>query len=803
MIVLWRKVLRDLRGRWPVVASVAGIMSLGIAVFSAMTGAWRDLDGARQRYYAAQALHDVRITAANLSPHHLAAVARSGGANTAVGRIQLAATVHLPGAATAVKGVALSAPEPGEAKVTVPLLAAGGWFSSAEAAQVVLIDAFASARQIAIGSKLRLRIEQQELEMRVVGTVHSPEFVYLLPPSGGLAPDPGAFAVAYLPLRVARRVSGLSGGYNEILVRLHDRGGAVLAQSRALFVNLLKEAGPLKGAGLRTVNLSRDSPSVRFLADELDGLRVQSIVLPALFLLMAVLVLNVVMARRVRAERTLIGTFKALGFSWLQIARHYLAFALLASMPGAIGGVGLGGLMQSAMVGVYREIYALPGLQWALYPDLLAGALLLAGSSAVLGTAAALLRIRKLTPASALRPYTPQMSRAVRITATGWPWRALPLVWRMALRAIIRNPGRALTTLVATAGASALLLATLNTKEALDHLLAHEFVASAHQDGTVYLSEPVAAGVLREFSSIAGVRRVEGELTLPVEMRFGGVTKRLTLRGLAAGNRFTTPLDNTGAAVSIPRQGVVLSNKLRELLGVNVGERVQVRPLLGAARARWLTVSGGTETYLGLSAFAARRHLSAVLGEIDVINTVLLSTDTGSMAPGSMAPALKRALLEFAAVQGSQARLHVIRQVQKSFGQTVGAVIAVLIIVCGLLAGAVLLISAQVNLEERARETAMLRALGFSAFAVARILMAEYVLLAALGVGIGLLAGSGLSGWLAHVYSTELYRFPAVLSLEQLMAGTAAMVLFVLMALAAMGQLVRWQAWRSILSVRE
>ena len=77
----------------------------------------------------------------------------------------------------------------------------------------------------------------------------------------------------------------------------------------------------------------------RFLSDEIEGLGTTATVMPAIFLLVAALALNVLMSRLAERQRTIIGTLKALGYSRGAITRHYLAFGFAVGALGAIGAI--------------------------------------------------------------------------------------------------------------------------------------------------------------------------------------------------------------------------------------------------------------------------------------------------------------------------------------------------------------------------------------------------------------------------------------------------------------------------------
>jgi putative ABC transport system permease protein len=636
-----------------------------------------------------------------------------------------------------------------------------------------------------------LMLDRQH-ELLVIGTATSPEFVYLIPADGGFAPDPARFGVLYLQESFLQRSGDLDGAYNQVIGLVHDRSPGALANTLDLLARRLDSYGVTQTAD------AREQPSVRYLDDELEGLKIQARVMPSVFLGVAALVLNILIGRMVGQQRTVIGTLRAVGYTPSAMTRHYLAHGLAIGAIGAILGVSLGLWIQSAMVDIYRQFFALPGLRAHLYPTIALTALAISLVFAVLGTLKGVRAAARLQPADAMRPAPPETGGRVLPERIPGLWRRLPFRWKMVLRTVFRNPFRSAVSVLASVIATALIFTALSMVDALDYLIHYQFERLAHQDITVVLRDPGDRRSVDEIRRLPSVLAAEPQLTVSCDLSHGPYRKRIGVTGLPPGNRLHTPLDRTGHPISIPERGLILTRKLAELLRVTPGDTVRLRPLVGRRSQVAATVTGTVDSFLGLSAYAHIDYLSELLGEDRVINGVLAITDTGTAGA-----ALLEALQRRPAVIGISERARALAQLDRTFGETMGIMIAIMVLFAGTIAFGSVLNATLVSLSERQREVSTLRVLGYSPGQLTAIFAGESYLLHGLGLVLGLFTGVALAHGLSSAYSTELYRFPTVILPASLALSALLMGLFITLAQVLVYRLIRHMDWLAVLNIKE
>ena len=102
-----------------------------------------------------------------------------------------------------------------------------------------------------------------------------------------------------------------------------------------------------------------------FVSSQLDELGAIGLLVPAIFLGVAVFLLHASLLRMVELQRAEIGIVKALGFAGSTIVWHYLKLALLLAGAAADARGGLGIVLGYGMTSLYAEFFRfpIPGLQ--------------------------------------------------------------------------------------------------------------------------------------------------------------------------------------------------------------------------------------------------------------------------------------------------------------------------------------------------------------------------------------------------------------------------------------------------------
>ena len=247
---------------------------------------------------------------------------------------------------------------------------------------------------------------------------------------------------------------------------------------------------------------------------------------------------------------------------------------------------------------------------------------------------------------------------------------------------------------------------------------------------------------------------------VPARLRFGSGSRRVAIFGLPEGSELRRILGADLHEVEAPREGVVLTERLAEILGVGAGDRLTVEVLEGERPRRRVTVVGTIDELFGLNAYMEAGSLHRLMREQGSWSGAYLRIDD------AFAPQLHAELKRMPAVAGASSRLAMLQSFDDTLAKSLGIFTGVLVFFASVIACAVVYNSARIALSERGRELASLRVLGFTRGEISAILLGEQALLTVLALPLGFWIGRMLCQQIAGAYQWESFRMPVVLTLR-------------------------------------
>ncbi|HEX6265271.1 MAG TPA: ABC transporter permease, partial [Burkholderiales bacterium] len=571
---------------------------------------------------------------------------------------------------------------------------------------------------------------------------------YIYATRGGGMPDDEWFAVLWTDARALAAAFNMEGAFNSVLLRLsrdtsHERAIEALDA-------ILEPYGGFGAVG------RDDQVSHKIITQEISQQRIFGTVLPAIFLLVAAFILNVVLHRQVNAQRGEIAALKALGYEDRWIAAHYIKFASVIVLLGTLLGIGLGWWLGVGMTGLYTDLFHFPRFHYFM-PAWLA----LAGAAAALvaafgGALAATRGILRLRAAEALRPPAPAEFRALLLERLGYAHLLTP-AQRMIMRNLERRPVRAATTIAGIAGSVAILIAGTFWVDSIEWFIDVQFNQVQRADVNIGFAEPVPRSVRLELARLPGVSEVEVTRAIPVRLRAGHRSYRTGITGIQDDATLQRILDAELREARPAPGGVLLTARLAERLRVRPGDTILAELLEGKRVKSEVRVTGTVREMAGMNAWMRLDDLNRLARKGPVVSAAGLSVERVQEA----------ALLERLKQMPAAAVVIVNRTLVDTFRETSAKNVifftTILSVFAAVIAVGVVYNNARIQLAERAWELASLRVLGFTRREVSVLLLGELAVEIAAAIPLGFLAGFWLAALLITLMAQEVMEFPLVI----------------------------------------
>ena len=745
-----RKLLRDLRRMQGQAVAVSLVMACGLAMLIMSRSLIHSLSTARAEYYQAYHFADVFVGLKRAPLSLVDEVRKLPGVAVVEPGVSAQVTLDISGLDEPATGLIRTLPDLHPPELDRLFLRTGQWLKPGGRGEILASEAFAEANHLHPGDTLTMILNGRLQKFRIAGLVLSPEYIFESRPGSAL-PDNHTYGVFWMPYEELADAFDLKQAFNNLALSLAP-GANESAVIAALDRMLVKYGGG--GAYGRS-----DQPSHVRVSDEIRVLTILSVGFPLVFLSVAAFMTNAVLSRLLTLQREQIAILKAFGFDNRQIALHYLKFAFVFVLGGAVfgtlGGIVLGGKMTK----MYHMFFRFPDLSFHLDRAALVEALVVAAIAATVGVLGAVRRAARLPPAEAMRPEPPASYRPALIERTGIA-HFFSNTFRIAVRNLERKPLQAFFTIAGLSLATGILVIPNCFRDSVSHILDFQWDTVQRQDVSVGLEEPSSETARFAFRELPGVVSMEPFRYALARIHFGPHHRHIAIEGVESDSQHERIIDGHSHVIALPPEGLIISSKLGEVLGAKPGDFVTVEFLEGRRRTVEVPLAGLSEDFSGLAAHMNRHALNRILGEGDIITGASFCVDAARW----------RTFLRELKVVPRISWVVVKESLRENFRQTTAASInliqSIYLTFATIVAFGVVYNNARISLAERGRELATLRVIGFSQGEVGAVLITELVILALIAVPLGLAFGTGLATGIIRAVNTETVRLPTVFTLH-------------------------------------
>lgn len=425
-----------------------------------------------------------------------------------------------------------------------------------------LSDQYAKKNKISIGDSLSFTYNNIKLKGRVRGLIKAGEQMICVSDKTQIMPDFKSHGFAYISPAL----------YEETLGFPYYPNINVLSNIDAKTFS--KEADKALG-NTNLIIPKEDTLSYSQAEGEVSEGKAMGSILPALFLLIALLTMISTMHRLTVKEKSQIGTLKALGFHDSKIILHYTSLAFIISSLGSILGIALGYFLAwiimnpKGMMGTYLDLPEWKLVSpWYCYPLIIIIIFTL--------TFIGYLSVRNMlkgTASEALSPYIPKKVKPMLIEKTKI-FKLIPFGTRWNLRDVVRHKTRTAMSLVGIIGCTIITIASFGIKETMNDFLDVYYENGLNYSSKIYLSENASDDERFDI-----IKRYNGDYGASTNVKLKEKNVNLDIYNLENGKIQT--IDKNSKQFKIKNDGAYICMRISEKFNLHEGDTFSISPYGG------------------------------------------------------------------------------------------------------------------------------------------------------------------------------------------------------------------------------
>lgn len=754
--MLNRKLRRDLwQNRMQIVAMVL-LCALGTWVFSGLDAAWRMIDLSANTYFEQQNLADLWITLQGVDRNTVRQIQNIDG----VQGVQARATAELETTLPDEPSLMVTAYD-GAIRINQPRLFDGEALEPGDLRGCVLDRDFANANGLSVGDRLTLKLAGTEYTYVVRGLALEPEYLAL---SKNTTRDPKEYGFVLMNSRSMPQLPLSS------LVVTFQPGADGAAVKQAVMDRYPEALIVDHNSHSATHGVYKDVNMFRNL----------SYLFPLLAYSVAAMIVLTTITRMLENQRTQMGTLKALGYHNRPMLLHYLSYAFYPSLIGSLIGLFVGRITLPYILWVLEEV------QFSFPEQLQAPVSAAQWAVCALGVALACLiclrtyrKSAREQTAALLRPKPPKAGRKLLVERLPGLWGKISFNGKMIVRNLFRNKLRTLMSLIGVLCCTMLIITSLGLQDSVNYFVSKFYEGTLRY--TVRAKLDSTAGDIESYRSRIQADRVEGVMDQSVSIR-SNTHDRITQLTVLEDDQQLMYLGPDETWMALPQDGVLLSEKLSQVLNAGPGDTVELW-FAGDDTPIRTTVAGIASVTVGQTVYMSR-SMWKTEKKGGFTPTALLVLNPTEQAIEKLDSLDEVQELQYPPEQEKE-MLKLMESVKSIFSLMSGAALG--------LAFVVLYNMGILNFMERYREYATLKVLGYHQKEIRWLIRVENDLVTLLGIVLGIFPGWWLTGQVLTSCESDTMVFASTVKPTS--------ILIACVATYAFSVLITWLLTRKVKSI--
>ena len=636
--------------------------------------------------------------------------------------------------------------------------------------EILIDEKFALANNYKIGQYITVVSNGVKKNLKICGTMSTAEAIYSLRDASSIMPNYKIYSLAFTDISSLQRLTGKN-YYNEILFDLKEN-----VEFENVKNDIKKE---IDNYGLINLYSKDDQLSNKMIDGEIDEQKSIMIVMPVIFLSVAILVMGIMVKRIIEQQRMQIGILKSFGYSDFQVGVHYSSYCLIIGLIGGILGCVCGVAFGNIMLYLYKAFFNMKFINnqskiWLFLMGI--------GLSSMFSVAAginAASKAVKIMPSEAMRQEAPKSGKKMLVEA-------LPIFnlifnsrGKMSVRNISRNTKRSFFIILGIALAFAISILPWSLLNLMDKMVFDRYRYIEKYDIKVFLNGFTSkSSGENSFNSMSKITYKQGILEVPVTLEFQGIKQDTVAVGLQQDSQLYTVVDDNKNKIDLPRAMIVLSEKLAEKLKVNVGDYIILKSPYSKYKEdkHYIKVGKIVEQSIGMNGYLDITYLSNILGYQEICNTILLKVEDENYIND-----LREKFQDLEKVVSIQSKKENMSQIKQRM-ETMYSMIYFMAIIAASMTFAIVYNTFVVVLLERQREISTLMVLGMKEKDVLSIISLEQNITSIIGAILGLPIAKVFIVVMAKALITDTFTMPTDMTLGPVLTALVLLVISVVSA---------------------
>lgn len=464
-------------------------------------------------------------------------------------------------------------------------------------------------------------------------------------------------------------------------------------------------------------------------------------VFPLIFFLVAALVSLTTMTRMIEEQRSYCGTLRALGYSKQDIIMQYIVYAFLATFFACILGI-LAGNQVFPRIIYFLFTYLMYGMnqstvlvqKWSI--SLMT--FLISVGVTLLATLSVCLQELVSTPSVLMRPKAPKAGKRILMERMPFIWKRLNFNQKVTMRNLFRYKKRFWMSVIGIAGCTALIMLGFGVKNSVSDIIPSQYEEVYKYDALIKLNSNVedTKKVENKIKRIEGVHNLTGAYRQNVTVLGNSEDYYSTMVVYDNADEIKNFINfndyKTKKKIILSDDGVVISQKLAEKLGVKKGENMT----FSYDNTKYtVKVSNIVQQYVSHQVYMSKTFYENLTGTKSSASILYVDMNTKK----SNIKTLKNYLDHHNI--GSMERLTASLDEFQQRMSSLNIIVAILSGCAALLCFIVLYNLTNINIGERKGEIATIKVLGFRRKEYCDYIFRENIILSLIGASIGMFFG--------------------------------------------------------------